>query len=260
MKIHALLVFLVLLCCTVPAGTSAPVTTTPAAPAPQTADSFIRDAQAAVSEWNWTEVQAITAEGLSKYPENAELWCLQGYGQRKTGRYEQSVASVSRGILLDPRPVRYANRAYGYLALGNWSAALADADTGIALNSTYATNYGVRAIALHGQGRNGEALTAADTALSLEPENAHYWHVKGIVLASAGNCTGARQALERSIDLDSEYNLPYPGFAGAEETLAGLNQTCASAVPATTAAQSAPGWGPGIAFTAFLLMVLWKRR
>ncbi len=244
MKITALLVFLVLLCVTVHAGTAgipAPETMLLAGSAPQTADSFIRNAQAAVSERNWTGAQAIATEGLARYPENADLWCLQGYAVRKTGQYWRSVLLVSEGIRLDPRPVRYANRAYGYLALGNWSAAVTDADAGIALNASYATNYGVKALALRGLGRNGEALAAADTALALEPENAHYWHVKGIVLAAAGNCTGAQQALERSLDLDPRYNLPYPDFAGAEGDLAALNTTCTQSLPAVTPVRSSPG-------------------
>ena len=66
--------------------------------------------------------------------------------------------SVSQGILLDPKPVRYANRGYGYLALGNNTAALADAETGISLNAHYTTTYGVKALALQGMGRNPEAL------------------------------------------------------------------------------------------------------
>lgn len=257
MKIPLLLVLLVLLYVLAPAGTAgipAPETVTPAGGAPQTADSFIRNAQAAVSERNWTGVQAIATEGLARYPENAELWCLQGYALRKTGQYGRSVLLVSEGIRLDPRPVRYANRAYGYLALGNWSAALTDADAGIALNSSYATSYGVKALALRGLGRNGEALAAADAALALEPENAHYWHVKGIVLAAAGNCTGARQALERSLDLDPGYNLPYPDFAGAKDALATLNTTCPPALPVTPV-RSSPGATTATTCMAGLLAV-----
>lgn len=39
------------------------------------------------------------------------------------------------------KPVRCANRGYGSLALGNHSAALADAETGISLNANYTTTY-----------------------------------------------------------------------------------------------------------------------
>ena len=85
------------------------------------------------------------------------------------GQYEKSVEVVSKAIPLDPKPVRYANRGYGYLALGDYTAALTDAETGISLNANYTTTYGVKALALKGMGRNAEALAAIDTALTLEP-------------------------------------------------------------------------------------------
>jgi tetratricopeptide (TPR) repeat protein len=141
------------------------------------------------------------------------------------GQYAQSVESVSRGIELDPKPVRYA-RGYAYLALGNYSAALADAETGIVLNASYPVTYAVKALALQGMGRNTEALAATDQAFALDPGNAHYWHVKGILLAASGNCTGAQEALERSLEIDPDYTLPWPGFSGARESLASLNSSC----------------------------------
>ncbi|MDO9324918.1 MAG: hypothetical protein Q7T80_08175 [Methanoregula sp.] len=109
----------------------------------------------------------------------------------------------------------------------------ADAETGISLNANYTTTYGVKALALGGMGRHSEALVAIDRALALEPENAHYWHVKGVLLTASGNCTGARDTLEKSLELDPDYVLPYPGFTGARENLVTLNATC---IPAATQA------------------------
>ena len=102
---------------------------------PQNASIYISEAKAAISERNWTSALLITTRGTTWYPENADLLCLQGYNYRKMGQYEKSVDIVSKGILLDPLPVRYANRGYGYLALGNYPAALTDAETGIALDA-----------------------------------------------------------------------------------------------------------------------------
>jgi len=153
------------------------------------------------------------------------------------GQYQKSVEVVSKSILLDPKPVWYANRGYGYLALRNYSAALTDAEAGISLNPSYATTYGVKALALKGMSRNIEAIAAIDEALALEPENAHFWHVRGNLLAADGNCTGAREALERSLELDPEYSLLYPGFTSARENLAELSTTC---IPAATQAPASP--------------------
>jgi len=204
---------------------------------PQNASVYISEAKAAVAEWNWTSALLITTSGIAWYPDNADILCLQGYSYRKMGQYEKSVEIVSKGILLDPKPVRYANRGYGYLALGNYTAALADVETGIALDANYTTNYGVKALALKGMNRNIESLAAIDKALALEPDNAHYWHVKGNLLATNGNCTGARENLEKSIAIDSDYNLPYPGFPSARVNLLELNTTC---IPAATQAPVSP--------------------
>ena len=199
---------------------------------------YISEAKATVAERNWTCALLIATRGIAWYPDNADILCLQGYSYWKMGQYEKSVDIVSKGILLDPKPVRYANRGYGYLALGNYPAAFADAETGIALNANYKTNYCVKALALKGMNRNNDALAAIDKALALEPENAHYWHVKGNLLAANGNCSGAaRENLEKSLSIDSDYNLPYPGFPSACMNLAELNASC---IPVATQAPLSP--------------------
>lgn len=233
----------VLSCLIIPAGAENSLTATlstgtgsPGIP-PQNASVYISDAKAAVAERNWTNALLLTTRGVTWYPDNADLLCLQGYIYRKMGQYTKSVEIVSKSIPLDSKPVRYANRGYGYFALGNYTAALADAETGISLNANYTTNYGVKALALQGMGRNPEALAAIDQALALEPENAHYWHVKGTLLTASGNCAGAREVLERSLALDPDYSLPHPGFTSAYQNLAELNTTC---IPAATQATELP--------------------
>ena len=231
--------FCILFCLIIPAVTGDVISATfsagpgsPEAP-PQNATVYISEAKAAVADRNWTNALLITTRGITWYPDNADILCLQGYSYRKMGQYEKSVEVVSKGILLDPKPVRYANRGYGYLALGNYTAALTDAETGISLDANYTTSYGVKALALKGMNRNTGALAAIDQGLAPEPENAHYWHVKGNLLAANGNCQGAREDLERSLAIDSDYNLPYPGFTSARENLAVLNTSC---IPAATQA------------------------
>jgi tetratricopeptide (TPR) repeat protein len=243
MKIPLLISVCLLFCLIIPAGAVSSLTATlsggsgsPETP-PQNASVYISEAKAAVAERNWTNVLLVTTRGAAWYPDNADLLCIQGYSYRKMGQYEKSVEVISKSIPLDPKPIQYANRGYGYLALGNDSAALADAESGISLDANYATTYGVKALALQGMGRNTGALAAIDQALVLEPKNAHYWHVKGVLLAASGNCTGARESLETSLGFDPDYVLPYPCFTNARENLASLNTTC---IPATAQASASP--------------------
>ena len=209
---------------------------------PQDVSEYISEARAAVAGQNWTGALLVTTRGTAWYPDNAELLCLQGYSHRKMGQYAQAVDEVSRAIPLDPKPVRFANRGYAYLALKNYTAALADADAGIALNATYPVSYGVKALALQGVGRNSDALAAMETALTLAPDSAHYWHIKGRILASQGDCSGAAAALEKSVELDQNYVLPWPGFGSASENLATLKAGCSAVPSGTTPAKSPLGW------------------
>ncbi len=236
------------------AGVSSAAADTSGTP-PQDAAVYIAEAQAAVTESNWTRALTVTTRGLAWYPDNPGLLCLQGYTFRKMGQYQKSVDLVSRATPLDPKAVRYANRGYGYLALDNYSAALNDAETGISLDPTYTTNYGVKALAQSGFGQNALALAAVDTALEQDPGSAHYWHIKGMVLAASGDCSGAVAALEHSIAIDREYVLPWPGFGTAEEKIAAVKTGCGPAPAGTMPAKSPLGWiavtGAAFAVIAF---------
>jgi tetratricopeptide (TPR) repeat protein len=265
MKIFLVLVLCALICLPVQARIAEPLASGISAVnasldnPPDNVSVYIVESQAAAAERNWTRVLFLTTRGLTWYPDDAELSCLQGYSYRKMGQYAKSVDLVSKGIHLDPKPVRYANRGYGYLALGNYPAALVDAETGIALNASYTTSYGVKALALQGMGRNAEALAAINTALVLDPESAHFWHVKGRLLTAGGNCTGARESLERSLALDPGYDLPYPGFTGARENLAALDALCGPAPPVPAATRSSAG-GIAVAGVTVAILLFCTRR
>ncbi|MDN7024231.1 tetratricopeptide repeat protein [Methanoculleus sp. FWC-SCC1] len=208
-------------------------------------------AASAIADEDWDGVLAAVAEGLGGQPENASLLCMQGYALRKLGRYPEAVAVVSEAIALDPKPVRYANRGYAYLATGNCSAALADAEAALLLDPADSTSWGVKAMALAGMGDLAGAESAVDRGLALAPESAHLWHVRGAVLRAAGNATGAAAALNRSLALDSEYSLPWPGMQDAREDLA--------AMQAATPAPAAPVGGM-LAVAGILAVGVWSLR
>jgi tetratricopeptide (TPR) repeat protein len=260
MKIPGLpIISLVLFCLTITSVNAAPgaVISSAAAdtqgPPPQDVSSFISQSKVAVTEQNWTGTLLITTRGLAWYPDDPGLLCLQSYTLRKMGQYGKSVDVASKAIALDPKPILYANRGYGYLALGNYSAALADAEAGISADAGYTTNYGVKALALEGMGRNNDALAAIETGITRSPDTAHYWHIKGRILAAGGNCTAAAAALEKSMAIDPGYTLPYPLFGNAGMNLADLNTTCRPAPPSPLPTRSSSGW---IAVTGCLCAVI----
>lgn len=193
---------------------------------------------------NWDQLIAIADEGLSLYPDNAELFCLKGYALRKTGYYAEAVDNISRGIARDPKPVRYANRGYALLALNRYNDALSDADTAIALNAAYTPAYGVRALALLHTGNLTGASEAVDTAMAADPNSAYYWHLKGKVMAASGNCSAAAEAFNRSLSINPDYSLPWPDFPSATTDLENARTACA--VPINTTPETPRAGLPAI--------------
>ncbi len=222
---------------------------------------YITEGMRLMAEKDWDGLGEVTAAGLARYPDDAELNCLKGYQLRKTGNFTGAVDHVTIGIRFDPKPVRYANRAYAYLALGRNADALQDADTAISLNSSYTTAYAVRATGLLKTGDLAGAQVAVDTAVALEPSNPVCWHILGRVLAARGNCTGAREAFMTSLSINPDYDLPWPGYGNATEDLTALETTCHAAVPSPTRA-ALPPLAAGVAVLAAgaVLGVLSARR
>ncbi|WP_321508029.1 tetratricopeptide repeat protein [uncultured Methanoregula sp.] len=212
----------------------------------------------AMAEENITRLLSLSEEGLSLYPDNPELRCLKAYALRKTGAYSDAADNVTTAIAKDPKPARYANRGFAYLAMGKNEEGLMDADTAIGINQTYDRAYGVRMMALYAMGRLNEADKAADDAIRLNPYDPLYWHMKGRIAAGLGNCTAAESALKQSLLINPGYYQPWPGMNSASVDLADITKTCKNA-PVSPAPTKAPLL-PGLALCAAVLTVIGMRR
>jgi tetratricopeptide (TPR) repeat protein len=217
------------------------------------ATGYENQGKALMAERNWSGVISVTNEGLVLYPYDPGLLCLQGYAMRKTGHYQEAVDLVSLALPNDTRPVRYANRGYGFLAMGKYNDAINDADSALAMDPSYATAYALKAYAV----RNNGDLTAAEElinkALSIEPDNAHYLHLKGGILADLGNCTGAIDAYRHSIGVNPDYDLPWPGLSNATADLEKTETRCAA--PGIRTPPTRAAFPVGMVFCAGIIAV-----
>lgn len=207
-------------------GTS--IGNTTSVPAIKNATDYENQGKVLMAERDWSGVINSTNEGLRFYPYNPELLCLQGYALRKTGHYQESVDLISLAIPNDTRPVRYANRGYGYLAMGNAPDAIRDADSALSLNSSYTTAYALKASALQKMGNISAAGDTIEKALIFDPDNAYYLQVKGGILADSGDCAGAIDAYRHSITINPDYDQPWPGLPNATEDLKKTDMRCAA--------------------------------
>lgn len=177
-------------------------------------------------EGNWNLSIKTADDCLAKYPDDPEILCIKAYALRKVSKPIDATALLNKAIAEDPNSVRLASRGYAYLALGNATAALLDAEKSIALDPSYATAYGLKALSCISLGQIDEADSAIKRALSIKPDSAHYWHVQGLVYQKQGNCTGAIFALRKSISIDPNYSLPWPEMHSASQDLASVEQDC----------------------------------
>lgn len=179
-------------------------------------------------EENWNMSIKTADECLAKYPDDPEVLCIKAYALRKISKSTDAIALLNKAIAEEPNAVRLASRGYAYLAAGNATSALLDAEKAIALDPSYATAYGIKALSCLSLGQINEAASAVKIALSLKPDSAHYWHIQGLVYQKQGNCTGAISALRKSVSIDPNYNLPWPEMPGADQDLASEEQECKS--------------------------------
>ena len=236
---------------------TASISTSPSDHLPKTASEYEEVGKALMALHDWDGLITLAGDGLSIYPDEAELMCLEAYALRKTGHFQEAVDLLNVAIPLDPRPARFANRGYAFLAMGKTDDALADAEQAIQLNSSYSPGEGLKAETLLAMGDYPGAHAAADAALALEPGNAHYWHVKGKVLAGMGDCSGAIESLRRSLSITSEYDMPWPGLPNASVDLAKVQSDCMIPQESTAPTQAAL---PFFLVTAALLVAAAVKR
>lgn len=224
---------------------------------PMTAASYEQQGMALMAAHENARLIALMDEGLALYPDDGELMCLKAYALRKTGHFQESVDLLNEAIPLDPRPARYVNRGYGLLAMGKTDEALADANEAIIMNTSYSQGHGLKAETLLAMGNFTGALQEADAAIALDPGAAHYWHVRGNILDRMEDCNGALESLHTSIDLNNEYDLPWPGLPNARVDLARVEGRCGS--PDTSPAPTKAAL-PGILVVAGIGIVVGMRR
>ncbi len=186
----------------------------------------------AIQSRDWNGLFSISEEGLEGDPDNPVFYAMKGYSLRKLGRYQEALAADARAIELQPNAVRYANRGITHLAMGNYTAALADAHDSLVLDPGYATAYSLEALAWSGLNNNTAATDAIGKAIALDPEDASSWHIRGRIALAEGNCTLAITSLQRSIDIDADYSLPWPSLQNATADLNTAEERC-GILPAT---------------------------
>ena len=91
----------------------------------------------------------------------------------KAGRFAEAVQSFTAALAQTPNNATLlSNRSGALAALGNYAAALADAELVIQLSPEWVKGYSRRGAALYGMGRMQEALQTYEAGLRIDPTSA----------------------------------------------------------------------------------------
>jgi len=179
----------------------------------------------AMEQRDWDDLLRIADEGLSIDQNNPQMHSMKGYALRKLGQSQQALVEDSKAIAIEPNPVRYTNRGMTYLSLMNYSAALADGENALTIMPDYASGYALKSLAYLKMGNITAAKENIDKALLIRPDIASHLHFKGIIAMQDGNYDDAVYFLNRSIAIDANYSLPWPGMTNATVDLENIRMT-----------------------------------
>ncbi len=206
----------------------------------------------AVNAWNredWHSVVGDTNAAIEAGILNFRALQLNGLGNERLGRYDESIASFTRSLDYHPNeghqplgqvrerhgdPVgalqSYRNELSNYpnsvaaksgiarvaAALGDsarnaraWSVARNYFTQALAYNSGNASLHNRRGESDLALGRSDSALAAFERAIALTPENPRYHNNAGVAARGAGDLERARTAYERAVSLDPAYARAY---------------------------------------------------
>jgi serine/threonine-protein kinase len=136
------------------------------------------------------------------------------------GQFDKARADGQKAMQLDPsaihnaftqaianepsQPIHYQNRAWFFLELQDWRAALADCDKAIELDCTQAFSFNQRASAHAGLKNFEQALADYTRALELDPGQPMTYFSRAGVHQALGNPADAAADYSEAIRLDRE--------------------------------------------------------
>ena len=164
----------------------------------------------------WRTSFTLWGEVLRHEPERVPFgWNNLGLAYLAADDLEQAIRSYTRAIELSPTYwAAYFNRGVAFLERGDADRALADFESGLALNPL-AKIYYLRGMAFERKGDLEAARADYERSIELEPEFVDPYVGLGVLHGRAGSFDDAMELFDRAIAIDPNHPLAYAnrGFA-----------------------------------------------
>jgi tetratricopeptide (TPR) repeat protein len=138
------------------------------------------------------------------------------YERTQMADYQSAIDSYSKRIQVSPDAPTHTNRGLVYARIGNYTAAIADYDQAIKLDSNWALAYINRgsARASFSQDYKG-AIADFDQAIRLDPKLVEAYNSRGAARRDSGDLKGAIKDLSQAIELDPQNSRAYHNRANS---------------------------------------------
>jgi tetratricopeptide (TPR) repeat protein len=159
---------------------------------------------------DFNEIYTIASEAVSNFPNQPLFLLFKGLGASQTGRAEEAVSALNRGLSINVNNAELTKQFYitlgeAYYKMNNYKDAFMSFDNVLALepdNALVLNNYSYY-LSLLGQNLD-KALMMIEKCIALEPDNPTYLDTYAWVLFKMGDFAKALEKIEKVIKLDPD--------------------------------------------------------
>jgi tetratricopeptide (TPR) repeat protein len=138
--------------------------------------------------------------------ESSDYWAAQGQQHSTEGRFQEAADSYDRAIELDSsNATLFINKGLALANLGQFERAVDSWDRALKIDTSNSDVWYFRGLALStGLGQNEEAVASFEQVLNIDPTNSNAWVNKGMAQANLGLLDDAVASFDEALKIDPQ--------------------------------------------------------
>ena len=159
--------------------------------------------------------EGVNTKQNQQFQENTENYFNLGIEAHKTGNYKLAIEYYSKAILtgfsdIHDLAIAYYNRGNSYVAINDYTQAIADYTKTLEINPNYADAYANRAVITYMVlGNYNQAMEDFNKAIELDPDDAVFYNKRGELYYTLKEYEKALNDFRKSVELNPQYAKAY---------------------------------------------------
>jgi tetratricopeptide (TPR) repeat protein len=163
--------------------------------------------QKALNKFSKEQMYNVATPPKTLKPEEVKAMSFftDGSKKGKAGKYEEAIMDFTKSLDLQKNPNTYVKRAYSYQMLGNYGAAISDANEALKMDETYLKAYFIRGTCKYMSGDYKGAKSDLFTYLDHDRTNAIAFNFMAALAFMEQDYKGALENYNEVVKLDPKY-------------------------------------------------------